>query len=210
MKLIETRPSATSGERVVRLTNAGRKAALAGVDPKEQWTRRWDGRWRLVMFDVPEHENRRRVELRRALRVLRFGYLQNSVWISPRPMDQIRRQLRDAEINPESLVLFEGRPAGGESDQDLVCGAWDFPALQALYDDWSRVADGAPNPKAGRPQLAQDVRAWAARERSAWAAIANRDPFLPEALLPTGYAGREVWRRRVDLLRALGQSLTGA
>ena len=31
--------------------------ALGGRDPQEQWARPWDGRWRLVLFDVPTGQN---------------------------------------------------------------------------------------------------------------------------------------------------------
>ncbi len=209
MKLIESRAPRTAGERVVRLTSDGVKAALAGVDPDERWRRPWDGRWRLVLFDVPEHESSRRVQLRRRLRAWHFGNLQNSVWVSPEPLDEIRRQFAGARIDVASLVLFEGRPAGGESDEALVTAAWDFEALERLYENWARIADLAPELKRDRPTRVVEVRAWAARERAAWRAIAERDPFLPEALLPDRYPGRAAWRRRGQLLHFLGQGLAG-
>src|SRR6266496_3474214 len=40
-------------ERVRRLTETGRLHALGGRDPDAWWRRRWDGHWRLVLFDVP-------------------------------------------------------------------------------------------------------------------------------------------------------------
>src|SRR5262245_55011078 len=42
------------GDRVYRLTERGRLHALHGRDPEAGWQRRWDGRWRLVLFDVSE------------------------------------------------------------------------------------------------------------------------------------------------------------
>lgn len=206
MKLIETRTPKGSDERLVRLTAAGREAALAGVDPAREWERSWDGVWRLVIFDVPQHQAAHRVRLRRTLRQRRFGYLQNSVWLSPAPLDEIRQLTAASTAHVEGLVLFEGRPGGGESDQDLVLGAWDFPEIFARYEAWTRVADAAPklHSATGAPAT---IRAWAERERSAWAHIAALDPFLPAALLPAGYPGRTVWLRRVRLLTSLGQML---
>ena len=32
---------------------AGTAARLGGRDPQARWSREWDGRWRLVLFDVP-------------------------------------------------------------------------------------------------------------------------------------------------------------
>src|ERR1043165_3903506 len=67
-------------ERLYRLTEQGRLHALGGRDPQAQWRRYWDGRWRLVLFDVPEGQNARRERLRRYLRSRAFGCLQGSVW----------------------------------------------------------------------------------------------------------------------------------
>jgi DNA-binding transcriptional regulator PaaX len=209
LKWIERRALADGSARLIRLTAAGREAALAGVDPAQRWTRSWDGRWRLVLFDVAEENSFQRQRLRRRLRELRFGYLQNSVWISPDPLEEIRAELAGTAANVESLMLFDGRPAGGESDQDLVAGAWDFAAIRECYDDWSHLADAVP---LGRAAAADQhaIRQWAARERAAWGAIVARDPFLPEPLLPAGYPGRTAWARRVRLLTALGKSLSSS
>ena len=207
LKLIERRTSPDGTERLVRLTSLGRGTALAGVDPTERWSRPWDGRWRLVLFDVPEAKHHERARFRRALRELRFGYLQNSAWISPDSLDEMRAHLAGTATNVESLVLFEGRPSGGESDQDLVAGAWDFAAIRQAYDEWARVVDAAPKRSVRSSLNEKAIRAWAARERSAWLAIVARDPFLPEALLPAGYPGRAAWTRRVRLLTDFGQAL---
>lgn len=70
---------------IVRITEKGhqllarRELERAAVDrPK-----RWDGKWRLVIFDVPEKRRRDRDLLRRTLRQLGFYRLQQSVWLYP-------------------------------------------------------------------------------------------------------------------------------
>jgi hypothetical protein len=45
-----------------------------------------------------------------ALALMRSGYLQNSVWISPDPLAQEREILGGGKINVESLILLEARP----------------------------------------------------------------------------------------------------
>jgi DNA-binding transcriptional regulator PaaX len=65
--LIERHPQDRS-QRLYRLTEAGRLQALGGRDPETQWSRSWDGRWRLVVFDIPIKQNGRRDKLRRYLR----------------------------------------------------------------------------------------------------------------------------------------------
>lgn len=43
---------------------------------------KWDGAWRIVVFDIPEQNKRVRSVLRQTLRRLEFKPLQKSVWIS--------------------------------------------------------------------------------------------------------------------------------
>jgi len=45
--------------------------------------RRWDGRWRLLIFDVPESRRSVREKIRRTLRAIGFKQLQQSVWVYP-------------------------------------------------------------------------------------------------------------------------------
>lgn len=204
-KLLEIQSAGESDKRVIRLTEAGRLAALSGVDPVQAWDRKWDGRWRLVFFDVPEQENRQRVKLRRSLKNLRFGYLQNSVWISPDPFDRLREQLKGLSTNAESLTLFEGRPAGGESDQDMVNGAWNFRQIHQLYARWSEIAKTAPVVTAWKDAELKVMRSWASRERAAWREAMEADPFLPFGLLPAAYPGRKCWEQRMRLFREIGK-----
>jgi len=209
-KLIEQqadRKGTSLDERVCRLTESGRLIAMGGIDPAAAWNRPWDGRWRLVLFDVPESKNAERVKLRRVLKDLKFGYLQNSVWLSPDALTAHAGKMAGASVEVESLTLFEGRPAGGESDQDLVRGAWSFGVVQQRYEAWLKVAAKAPRGRLGGEAQWRLVRQWARNERSAWTAAVACDPYLPEPLLPAGYSGRKCWTQRIELLGNLAADL---
>lgn len=45
----------------------------------------WDGKWRLVMFDIPAHRSESRYVLTSNLRRLRFKMIQKSFWVYPYP-----------------------------------------------------------------------------------------------------------------------------
>jgi DNA-binding transcriptional regulator PaaX len=102
-------------------------------DLQTQWARAWDGQWRLVLFDVPTGQNAQRERLRRSLRDKAFSYLQNSVWITPDPLTEEGQILGGGKINVESLLMLEARPCAGESDAEIVAGAWDFERSNRRY-----------------------------------------------------------------------------
>lgn len=79
------------GQTVVRLTDMGHRelkrydSSLQSI-PKPQ---RWDGKYRLIIFDIKEWKRTIRDELRRWLKHLGFVRLQNSVWVYPYPCREI-------------------------------------------------------------------------------------------------------------------------
>ncbi len=186
--------------RVYRLSAKGRVAALGGRDPEACWARPWDGMWRMVLFDIPEERGTERWKLRRYLRSREFGYLQNSVWISPHPVELERSILEKGKIHAESFTVLEGRPAAGESDMDLVEGAWDFEEINKRYRCFEEVLREVPKLKLLDESAAVDLRDWWRREREAWIDAVSIDPLLPRALWPEGYRGEIAWQARVKCL----------
>ncbi|MDO8407722.1 MAG: hypothetical protein Q7S95_00595 [bacterium] len=49
---------------------------------------RWDGKWRILMFDIREKRRGIRTRLRKLLQGAAFFHLQDSVWIYPYPCDE--------------------------------------------------------------------------------------------------------------------------
>lgn len=70
--------STDSGEVIIRLTELGKTSleGLAGLEEK------WDGYWRIVIFDIPEKQRVVRNLLRRKLKEWGFKKWQQSVWVT--------------------------------------------------------------------------------------------------------------------------------
>jgi len=194
-----------SDDRVYRLTWQGRLHLLGGRDPQARWSREWDGRWRLVLFDVPTAQNAHRARLRRYLREKGFGYLQNSVWITPDSLAEERQILGGGKINVESLILLEARPCAGETDGEIVAGAWDFGRINRRYARHLEILDERPGEALVNEAAARALLRWAALEREAWLDAVTNDPLLPERILPPDYLGRQAWHRRIEVLREAGR-----
>jgi phenylacetic acid degradation operon negative regulatory protein len=206
-KLLETKLDST-GARLHRLTEAGRSLARGAPDPLARWNRRWDGMWRLVLFDVPQAKASRRTHLQRSLSARGFGYLQNSVWVTPDPLTDEREALQSGPVEVESLVLLEARPCAGERDADIVAGAWDFDAINQGYEDHARILKRLPREPLTSEAAAHQLQRWLGDERLAWFEVMRLDPLLPKVLHPPGYRGQKAWRQRSKVMAAAGRLMT--
>jgi DNA-binding transcriptional regulator PaaX len=194
-KLIERHPEPNL-DRVVRLTEEGRRLALGGRDPIAQWSRPWDGLWRLILFDIPISQPKLRQRFWRTLRQLNFGYLQGSVWATPDSAASLRSLLRETTVQADSLLIVEGRPAAGECDAEIVQAAWDFEEVNRRYQRYLRLLEARLPGRAGLP-------AWTHQELTAWRHATHLDPFLPQALLPEGYLGFDALREKKRVISRL-------
>ncbi len=70
-------------KKAVILTKEGIDKALKASFKLEKMVKREDGKWVMVIFDVPEKNRRSRDLLRSILNNLGFKLYQKSVWISP-------------------------------------------------------------------------------------------------------------------------------
>ena len=78
---------ARDGVEKARITNKG-KARFLELQFKNlvlQKPKKWDRRWRLVLFDIPESKKKIRDALRRKLKELGFLEFQKSVFVYPYP-----------------------------------------------------------------------------------------------------------------------------
>lgn len=76
-------------------------------DLKINVPQKWDGKWRVVIFDIPEDKKLGRDALRRKLKELEFNQLQRSVFCHPYPCENEIVLLREAyRIQPYVIILI--------------------------------------------------------------------------------------------------------
>jgi phenylacetic acid degradation operon negative regulatory protein len=87
------------------LTEDGKKYAkklsLLGSSINFKKPKKWDGKWRIVLFDIPEKDRLFRDILREHLYELNFRKLQHSVFVSPYPLEKQILEL---------VVLYSAEP----------------------------------------------------------------------------------------------------
>lgn len=187
---------------LLTVTGQGRSQASELLWPERFWNRRWDGRWHLLSYDVPEKERGYRCALERFFRRQRMGCLQKSVWVSARDIRPLFDDLDLAAAIRDYAVLFEASPVLGQSPRQIAAQAWDFEGLARHHQAYLDEAARQPAHIARTLQPAAALAA-ARRELFDYLAAMESDPLLPAELLPDNYAGRrvvEAFRSRLRLL----------
>lgn len=189
---------------LLRLTDEGRKRIPDYFRPERFWSRRWDGRWYLLLYDVPERFRAYRKTLQTFLQRHRLGNLQRSVWITPDDLRPLYVDLRTAAGFRDYGLVMEAQTVMRERSEDLVFEAWDMDRLHGTQAHFCQVCTEHLDALEQDPDLHQDHRERVREELSAFASAMAFDPLLPADLLPSDYLGKhavELHRRWIAAIR---------
>lgn len=91
--------------KYVRLTPRG-ETEIARLRGSIARPTRWDGKWRVLIFDVPEYRKGLREKIRRTVQEIGFERLQDSVWIFPHDCEDLITLLKaDFRIGKDVLYM---------------------------------------------------------------------------------------------------------
>ncbi len=93
--------------KFVRLTEKGKFELASKIGKaRVQKPRRWDKRWRVVIYDIKEQRKKLRIQLKEILRAYGFYRLQDSVWVYPYDSEALLILLKaNFKIGNEVLYL---------------------------------------------------------------------------------------------------------
>jgi phenylacetic acid degradation operon negative regulatory protein len=142
---------------------------------------RWDGRWTILSFSMPESWQRQRHDLRSRLVWAGFGPLGNGTWIAPARVDVAEVVAPGGEDRGLGgrVKVFHGSAQPPTDVGAMVRDAFDLEGLAAGYraflDRWDR-----PDPVPGAPDdLVRFL--WMMTQ---WLGLIRVDPGLPVEHLP--------------------------
>lgn len=139
---------------------------------------KWDGLWRVVIYDIPEKNRNKRDKLRKWLKRFGFAQWQISVWVSPhqvgRSVDEFFRSTGLADC----CGIYESRRLSGQSDRKFASELWKLEQLNGQYAEIL----GSFNPMKEREYLE----------------LLAKDPMLPKGLEPEGWLWEEVMKKILD------------
>ena len=90
-----------------RLTPAGRKKVTTlKLESDTSLLPNWDGKWRIILLDLPESRKSERESLRYLLKKAGFVCLKNSAWIAPFPFEHLFMNIKkDLNLTTELMIL---------------------------------------------------------------------------------------------------------
>jgi len=109
-----------NGKEELVVTKKGERkiAEYLAEDLEIQKPKRWDKKWRIVMFDIPETKVRTRKEVSFKLKDMGMKAIQNSVFISPYPCKKEIDFIANHYFVKKYFIYFETNNI--ESYQDLL------------------------------------------------------------------------------------------
>ena len=170
------REAEPAGRWVERLRGALAPLAFQEADPRTCWDRRWDQTWRLVAYDIPSRPQARRQKLWRWLKEKRLGLLQRSLWVSAKPLQEIRGLFQEA-ANSHTLLVWEAPTPAGLNPVSIVEQAWDLADIDSDYEAVLNLTRADPSVENLRLATLE------------WQKAVQGDPLLPRSLYPKSFRG---------------------
>lgn len=150
----------------------------------------WDGRWRILVYAIPERDRRHRDRLRKELTVLGWAPLTASAWLSPADSTHAARQAAETIGVSDAVHAFCGEYRGPLSDRILLARCWDVEAIadryRAFIERYRPLVEGERTRHALDDEAAFAERLWLVHDFRKFAYL---DPGLPSELLSAHWPG---------------------
>lgn len=183
-----------NGEIYIRITSKGHKTIQRDFPMLLLQRRKWDGKWRIVMFDVEEINKRVRDRLRKKLKELGFGMLQKSVFISPHDILKDFSEFAETSGINDCLYLLETHKLIIGNEREFANKVWKLEDLNEKYKNIvdeinesknSHMISNSDRIKKSDSEMQQEMYGIKAK----WLKIIIDDPFLPKIFLTKPWYG---------------------
>lgn len=199
------------GEIYLRLTSQGNKKIVRDFPFLAFQNKRWDKKWRAVIFDIAEASKQTRERFRSKLKELGFGMLQESVFISPYDISKDFTEFIDAQDLNESAYLLEVSSIAVGDVKALVNRVWHLDKINNFYrgiiekmQDNDLISNSDRLYKLNDRKESKEDQDLISQIKKAYLEVILKDPFLPKELLPLDWKGEKA-RDLVKKLFNFGQ-----
>ncbi|WP_042347520.1 phenylacetic acid degradation operon negative regulatory protein PaaX [Bacillus massiliigorillae] len=96
----------------------------------------WDGKWRILMYTIPEEKRQIRDELRKELYWSGFGSFSNGCWISPNNLEkEVELLIEKYQIKPY-VDFFVSEYRGPRESESLIERSWALGEIEEKYEQF--------------------------------------------------------------------------
>lgn len=189
-----------NGEMYIRLTSQGNQRIIREFPLLSLQKKKWDKKWRFVIFDIQEVNKNARDGLRKKLKELGFGMIQKSVFISPHDVIKDLLEFIENLKLSESVYAFEASAFAVGDVKGLANKVW---KLDALNEKYKYIVNKVKEIKNRHLTTIRDRVNSLNVLKSEYLGILLQDPFLPQELLPSDWLGDEA-KKLIGNLSKLG------
>ena len=170
-----------NNEAVWKLTSSGKKQVTRSFPLLEWQNKKWDGWWRLAVFDIESKRNWVRDKLRQKLIELGFGQWQKSVYVSPHDVTEDIKEFLETEKLAGQVSVLECRELWPDNPEKIE-RMWQLNRLNQQYES---LVDYFKKHKLknGKKEMHNLV--------SGYLRVIVADPFLPKEFLPQPWFGSQ-------------------
>lgn len=147
---------------------------------------KWDGKFRIVSYEIPEKKRKLRDSLRRSVSGWGLGPWHRSFWITAHPViEELQRLIKNTAWE-EYVQAFEGDHLVG-NEKIMIEKVWNLSSLELKYKElfkkWHSLLS---NQSLTKEDKFQDVS-------NAFIEVLKIDPGLPSELIGKKWIGFEAW-----------------
>ena len=148
-------------------------------------TSKWDGKWRILSYEIPERKRELRDRLRREVAGWGLGPWHRSFWVTPHPIIENLRSLVKGNEEEQYIQAFEADHSFGDTEV-LIEKVWGKSELdkkyRELFKKWHDI-------------LAQEEQKIIKLKTiiGAYVEVLRQDPGLPKELIGEKWIGYEAF-----------------
>jgi len=175
----------SEGELNYRLTDKGFQAVSLEFPFFRFLKEKWDGKWRVISYEIPEKKREIRDRLRREMQGWGLGPWHRSFWLTPHPVIETLKNLTSQKEEERYIQAFEADHVFGDREV-LIEKVWGKANLdkqyRELFKKWHNILSG------------QDEKIDKFKKIiSEYIVLLRQDPGLPKELVGESWIGFEGW-----------------
>jgi phenylacetic acid degradation operon negative regulatory protein len=151
----------------------------------------WDGKWRILSYEIPEKKRELRDKLRREVAGWGLGPWHRSFWLTPHPIIDNLRALVSQKEEEQYIQAFEAEHVFGNKEI-LIEKVWQKSLLdkkyRELFKKWHEILSA--NQEGATDEVKQKKYASVVAE---YVNVLRLDPGLPAELIGTNWIGFEAY-----------------